>query len=356
MRSGGGSEAAGQMVGGCLGGASLLAVAEPRLQPRIAGAGGESPEQLGRKMGLRWMVGGILGVLLCASVADAQSAPSIRGRVLDTGGRPVSGVEILLGGVSRTVTTGAAGRFIFDSLDAKEYNLTARLLGYRPARARVAVRAEGPTEVEIRLEEYPQVLDSVIVEGSRRGLYGVVGDSALQPIPGAKVEVFVGATSQRTDSAGRFGYPDIKPGDYLVSASFSGLAGRPRHVTVPRDGAIEVVMFLTPPDNQSDPPGMRWVYHDLGMRLAFLPERFRLTRQELSRYGSRALCDIAQVRAVVADPLMIEIDGIRRLPMWSLCAFSADELAVVELTCSGPTDRPRLSAANKSRCIRVWTR
>ncbi len=304
----------------------------------------------------RGLLVGLSAAGALATNAEAQTVPTLRGRVLDTAGQPLAGVEILLGGVSRTVTTGAAGGFVFDSLDAKEYNLTARRLGYRPARARIAVRADGPTEVEIRLEEFPQVLDSVIVEGSRRGLYGVVGDTALRPIAGARVEVFVGVSSQLTDSAGRFAYPEIKPGDYLVSASFSGLAGRSRHVTVPRDGAVEVVMFLTPPDNQSDPPGMRWVYHDLGMRLAFLPSRFRLTRQELARYGSRALCDIAQVRAVVADPLMIEIDGIQRLPMWSLCAFSADELALVELTCSGPTSRPRLSAANKSRCIRVWTR
>lgn len=299
----------------------------------------------------------VLGAILLPGIGAAQTTASIRGRVLETGGGPLAGVEIVLTGISRTVTTNAAGRFVFDSLDAKPYALTARLLGYRPARAQVPARADPPTEVEIILELYPQQLDSVVVEGSRRGLYGVVGNAEKQPVEGAKVEVFVGPSSQITDTTGRFAYPDIKPGDYVVSASADGLVGSPMHVTVPRDGSTEVVLFLLPPgEGRLNPPGTRWIYRDLGMRLAFLPSRSRLTRDALARAQGRMLCDIPGVRAVVADPVTIEVDGFTRLNLWSLCAFSADELVLVELTCAGPTAKIVLSARNKSRCIRVWTR
>lgn len=96
--------------------------------------------------------------------------------------------------------------------------------------------------------------------------------------------------------------------------------------------------------------------HDLGMRLAFQPSRTRLTRAALTRAQGRMLCDIPSVRAVVADPVTIEVDGFTVLRMWSLCAFRADELVLVELTWSDPTSRIILSARIKSRCIRVWTR
>jgi len=182
----------------------------------------------------------VLGAILLPGVAVSQTAPSIRGLVVNTAGRPLAGVEIVLAGVPRTVATNAVGRFVFDSLDVREYALTARLLGYRTARAQVPARADPPTEVEIILDLYSQQLDSVVVEGSRRGLYGVVGNAAKQPIPGAKVEVYVGVKSQLTDSTGRFAYPDIKPGDYVVSATADGLVGKPMHVNVPRDGSTEL--------------------------------------------------------------------------------------------------------------------
>jgi hypothetical protein len=68
--------------------------------------------------------------------------------------------------MSRSVLTNAAGRFVFDSLAAREYALTARLPGYAPGRMRVAIRPSGITEVELRLQFRPQVLDSVVIEAT----------------------------------------------------------------------------------------------------------------------------------------------------------------------------------------------
>jgi protocatechuate 3,4-dioxygenase beta subunit len=290
------------------------------------------------------------------SAVSAQVQPAIHGRVLDTSGRPVEGVEILLNGVSRTVTTGSTGRFVFDGLSARVYALTARRPGFRPTRSSITVGAAAVTEVVIRIEQYVQVLDSVVVSENRRGLYGVVGDSARRPIVGARVEVFVGQKSEPTDSAGRFAYPDIKSGDYVVLVSFPGLAPRNIHVTVPRNGATEVSLILLPPSGQADPPGIRWVFHDLGMRLAFHPRASRLGRAELARFAGRQLCDIPMIRGTVSDLPLTEVDGIRSRSLLPLCTFSADELTMVELTCSGPTALPRLSSRRKSGCIRVWTR
>jgi hypothetical protein len=300
----------------------------------------------------------VSGAILAGSGSTAAQAPgSVRGFIRDPSHRALANAEVLLAGVPRSVTTNAAGYFVFDSLPARDYRLTARLPGFAPRRLLVGVEVGRPTELDLVLEPVPHVLDSVVVVSTRRGLYGVVGDSARQPIAGAQVRVYGGNARQVTDSTGRFAFPAIKMGAYLVEATHPGLVGKPLHVSVPSRGSREVVLFLLPTrGGRNSPPGQRWVYHDLGMRLSFHPASSRLPREGLARHGSRQLCDIAMIRATVAEYLTIWVDGVQELKEWPLCSFSADELSLIELTCASPAARPRFSARFKSKCIRVWTR
>lgn len=305
--------------------------------------------------------------LALAIPAQAQTTVALRGYVHDDALRPLAGVEILLSGISRSVFTNARGYFVFDSLESRSYALTARLPGYAAARRRVDMATEWSLELDLLLVRLPQVLDSVVVSTTRRGLYGVVGNAALQPMAGVRVSVLGGGVNQLTDSAGRFAFTSLKPGAYVVMPEHPVLTGRPLHVTVPRNGSREVVLFLGV-NREEEFPGMKWVWHDLGTRLAFQPASRRMTRDELARHTGRQLCDIARIRGVLStDAPRIIVNGVQDLPSWPLCSFSADELALVEWgACvsaaqgmgsgGGLAQRPRGGRSTRTGCLMVWTR
>src|SRR5258708_5055653 len=88
--------------------------------------------------------------LIASSVAIAQtSAGSIAGRVIDTTGGALPGVTITATnaktGFSRTVVTGAEGRYTFPSLPVGPYNVTAELSGFTTVTTR-NVEAQVSTE------------------------------------------------------------------------------------------------------------------------------------------------------------------------------------------------------------------
>lgn len=296
------------------------------------------------------------------SVTVGLPPPVLLGWVHDTFGRPLANVEILLQGVPRTVMTRADGSFRFDSLEVKQYQLTARLPGFVAAHSLVPVRAAPPTEVALRLQGFAQDLGTIEVDADRRGIYGVVGTPDLKPIAGAKVRVYGGGTSQETDSAGRFAFPDLKPGDYLLDAEVKGLTGRSLNVELPRNGRREVVLTLEPVNpSVRRVVGERWIKHDLGIALAFSSSVGRMNRSYLARFSGMQLCDIGQIRNQAGgSEAMIVVDGHKVLKPWSLCAFSADELALVTL---GRKNAPfcmvrgiREFVPPGLQCVFVWTR
>jgi hypothetical protein len=193
----------------------------------------------------------------------------------------------------------------------------------------------------------------------------VVADSTKRPVSGARVEVHGGGASQRTDSAGRFAFPEMKPGDYVVEATAPGVSSRPLMVTVPRGGAREVVLFLA--TDRAREPGTRWLYEDLGLRLAFAPARLHMNRDELQRSAGKRLCDIPRIQSVVdGDRATIVLDGVTVYYLWPLCDFEVDELALVEWSaCVSkglPVRSPGLgrsrgrSSRAETSCVMVWTR
>lgn len=303
-----------------------------------------------------------------AAQAVGQVAPSISGRVLELDGRPLAGVELLLSRGARTAVTNASGAFEFANLPSGDYALTARMIGYVPNRMTVSLQADASVELEIRLEPRMQELETVIVEGTRRGLYGVVSDSTMKAISGVRLDLHGGGARQVSDSAGRFAFPGARPGAYLLVATAPGLVAPPLHLTVPSKGAREVSLTMRAPlPGRADPPGMYWVYHDLGVRFIRYPSSKRMDIDELRPFSGRPLCDVARIRAVVGgDVATVVLNGNRVLSAWSLCEFSVDEVGLVEWTACVSLGRAvtspgvlRLrtgSQRGQASCLMIWLR
>jgi hypothetical protein len=103
-------------------------------------------------------------VHLLAPAASAQ----LRGTVVDTGGRPVSGIAVEIWSPVRQLgvrVSDDGGAFRFSREEAGEVSgILARRVGWRTARLRVA---PGHTLVVIRMEPQPEALEGLTVTGTR---------------------------------------------------------------------------------------------------------------------------------------------------------------------------------------------
>jgi len=253
----------------------------------------------------------------------------VTGTVRDLAANPVADAEVLVGG--RRTTTGPQGIFRIDSLKPGVYPLTIRRIGYRPIHSRMPVVASEPTEAEYVLLPAPFRLPEIVVEGRRRGIYGVVADTGLRPLPGATVEVLGnGGGTAITDSLGRFAFADARNGIYLVRVTRSGFGERRIMVDLYPGDSREVTALLAP----GLTGGSRFetaALEDLDRRLALGLRRSFLTRDELQRYGSMSLCDVPRVRTTAGDLPTVIVNGTMVMRGVSICSWRMDEIALLEV-------------------------
>lgn len=108
---------------------------------------------------------------LAAAPAAAQDRPRtvvLRGTVEDTAGVGVRGAEVTILGGSRTVTTGAQGRFLVPDLPVGRSVVRVRYIEYKPLYFEIEVaKAERADTVEVivTLDRRPLVLPEVVVVG-----------------------------------------------------------------------------------------------------------------------------------------------------------------------------------------------
>jgi iron complex outermembrane recepter protein len=141
---------------------------------------------------------GVLGRwLLCLFAANvwvvvpAQAQPfgQVRGAVKDTTGAALKGVTLTLRGAADRVTqTGPSGDFAFEGLPTGEYELTAVLSGFVPARR--TFRLIGGDMVTVPLTLWVQVLEQTFVTAAK------IGERDVQTTPLA-VSVLSAAELQR---------------------------------------------------------------------------------------------------------------------------------------------------------------
>lgn len=83
-------------------------------------------------------------------------AGTIQGIVTDPTGGPMQAVEIRLSnplsGLTKTATTDAAGKFVFNNLPPNAYHLTIDVQGFKPVVRDVDVRSGVPIDLTFRLE------------------------------------------------------------------------------------------------------------------------------------------------------------------------------------------------------------
>ncbi|NOT09553.1 MAG: carboxypeptidase regulatory-like domain-containing protein [Gemmatimonadales bacterium] len=317
-----------------------------------------------------------LPALLTLATATPVTAQSIRGVVKDLNNTPLLNAEVRLNELNHSVFTNARGEFRFDNLKPRRYSLLARLPGYAAGRMTLEIRDTTSVDVEISLNQIPQALDNIVVEGRRRGLYGKVGDNAFRLISGAKVTVHGAGTSAITDSVGQFAFPRIRTGmSYAVSVEFPGHIARPLFVDIPSGGSKEVVIVISPtPSGYRVPNRAAWVMRDLGTRLALGSRWSRMTAEELRRSKGRSLCDIPRIRSTIRrdDPILI-VNGSDVIRDWPLCAIDADDLELVEWgsgcsdssggvaillgrECEGPQDIFDRRRGRYGQWVMIWTR
>ena len=272
---------------------------------------------------------GILLATLPASGFARQVTQPINGLVRQIqDSLPIAGAEVMIG--PRVTTTNAAGRFRVDSMPAGTYPITIRKIGYRPVRSRIAVVESEPTEAEYYMLPAPLLLPPVIVEATRKGVYGSVGDTAFKAIVGARVEVlgYRGGVAM-TDAQGRFAFPEADRGTYVVWITHLAYEERRLLLEVPQGEGRELAVrlghaFVRRLHSEAS------ALYELGRRLATRFRRERMTESELTRYGSMSLCDVPRVRSVTRDQPQALLNGIIMLRSTQVCAVRMNELSLIE--------------------------
>ena len=283
-------------------------------------------------MGFRATLLVVLGTSgITAGVVVAQQRPaSVIGVVRDTAGFPLAGAEVFLGRTWKA-TANQLGQFRLDSVPPGRYPVLVRLIGFNPATSSVAVLAQEPTEVEYYLTPMPVQLAPVVVVTRRVGVYGVVGDTSYRAAVGAVVEL-IGTHGKivRTDSAGRFAFPGADRGPYMMRVTFPGYRERRFLVEVQRSEGRELAVMLVPggrPPNRTEQAAME----NLRDRMLRARPLNLVPTSELAHYGTLALCDLARFRRLETQDYMVHINGTHSFENMSLCAWTADRIALAEI-------------------------
>ncbi len=214
-------------AGAAVGGARVVLSTEPPRDTRSEQDGSFFFEGLvPRTFTLHALDGDLVGTVVHRLRSDSEPVvvrvrrgTSVQVRVRDIGGRPIAGAEVrpadpLL--AHDGVLTDAAGEALLRGIDNRGASIRATAAGYAPGMAMVLpeVSPSGVAAVELIL---------------RRGVAvsGTVRDEAGRPIAGATIDGSSTSVADRvtSDAEGRFRFPALSPGAYLVTAEGPRHAG-----------------------------------------------------------------------------------------------------------------------------------
>ena len=282
---------------------------------------------------MRFLLGSALLLGAAPALPAQRQLHTVRGAVKDTEGAGVSNVEILLESPGRSARTDTAGRFSLDSVPEGDRRILVRRIGYLALRFTVKVPQAPADTLRIIMVQIPQQLAPIDVQVERKGIYGVVGDTAYHALPGTLVEILGARIADTTDERGRFSFEGLKERHFVLRVSRVGYYGRLISVDYTgkgRDLSVFLTQYSTGTFDWANSREAAIALPDLAIRLAMEPKRYRMTREELDRFGSLALCDIPRIRMQAgADPNII-LRGSTWFRNADLCAYSADQLDLVE--------------------------
>jgi hypothetical protein len=94
---------------------------------------------------------------------SAQKTGVIAGTIVDENGRPIPDVQVIASADNARATSDSAGHFEIRNLDAGQYNVRARRIGFLPARTTADIGHGGRADLHIEMRARPAILDSVVV-------------------------------------------------------------------------------------------------------------------------------------------------------------------------------------------------
>lgn len=205
-----------------------------------------------------------------AAQESASRTGDVAGRILDSGGRPASGVSVVVSETEIRATTGVEGRFRFDGVGVglRSLVLTHRSHGTDTVRVPVAqdqtteatlrYSADGQLSTDIRMGGLPVSTGRVDAtsepsSGESTILGRLVDETDGRPVSSADVELV--GTSQRAVSTdrGRFTFDSLAAGTYTVEVRHVRYGEPTAEVVVPADRTVDVEIGLTPEAVEVEP-------------------------------------------------------------------------------------------------------
>ena len=279
----------------------------------------------------------LLSLMTVANAAVAQTpSATVTIAVVDSAAQALPLAIVTLVGHARPQSrTGEDGRVMFAEVSAGSYELRIIRVGYQPIARWVSI---GTSDTTLVVTMHPTVARLADVEVRARrttGISGKVGRAAdWVPVAGAIVVIFGGRT-MRTDSAGSFEAPEVRPGGHMLRVSRAGFVPQMRSVTVPPAAMVELAFLL---DTGRAPVGREALVVDLDQRQRWRgSESAMIPREELARYGRLGLGEalrgapsFVRKSLVLSSGACVFVDGEPR-PGWPLDAFDASEVEAVEV-------------------------
>ena len=127
-------------------------------------------------------------MLMAASVVEAQTTGTVRGRVTEAGsGRGLSDAQVTVSGTTRGGVTNPNGDYAIDNVPAGSYTVVVRRLGYARKTAQVTVTAGGTARADFDLSIAATQLDAIVTTGTAGAVEKRTVGNAITQIDAADV-------------------------------------------------------------------------------------------------------------------------------------------------------------------------
>lgn len=273
---------------------------------------------------LRTLSAAILSLILtCTTQTSSAQVPAgiLTGVVRDTTGRPLRGVGVALDpeGTVRVARTDQNGRFRFGNVPAGRHSLRVTWIGYRPD-DRLIVLSESGLHIELRLVPLARRLDPMKIVARRTGALGtVLARPTVAPLQGASVIVMNTAHRTRTADDGRFAFPNLREGAYVVAVRRDGFRSRLIPIAIPATDAVEIAAMLDPITKKSE---------------RLMEQRLRDIDSRISRHSRNTMAIIARQELTILPESRLD-EALRYAPSLYSKGLIANSLNICRLYVDG---------------------
>lgn len=276
--------------------------------------------------------------------AVRQQPRVVSGIIRDSDGHPLENAVIALdpSGATRTTRSNAEGRFRFDNVRSGRHELRATWIGFIPDDRAIEVPVTG-LDVEIVLARLPFQLDTLAIVARRTGMLGTaVARNDFRALGGTEVHVLGTQERGRTGNDGRFAFPLLREGAYVIEAKRAGFKTRILPFAVPAGDAVQLVVAMdsiTVKADRLSENNFRAMENRLNWRS--VPNSAIVSRHELTASRGQPLNlalryapSFLHKALILADMECVWVNG-KPEPGMLLKDFNADDVAMIEVYGTG---------------------